>query len=65
MPIESTAETTVTVAATMKLDLKPVAKLPSVQAASKLERSIRVGNAKPLTRSVFRWSARNRIDSTG
>ena len=32
-----------TVAATMKLDLKPVAKLPSVQAASKLERSMRVG----------------------
>jgi hypothetical protein len=55
----------VTVAATTKLDLNPVAKLPSVQAASKLERSIRVGNAKPLTRSVFRCSARKRIERTG
>jgi hypothetical protein len=52
--MESTAETAVTVAATMKLDLNPVVKFPSLQAASKLERSIRVGKAKPVTRSVLR-----------
>jgi hypothetical protein len=49
----------------MKLDLKPVPKRPSVQAALKLERSSLVGNAKPVTRSVFRCSARKRIESTG
>ena len=59
------AEAAVTAPATMKLDLKPVAKWPSVQAASKLDRSMRVGKANPLTRSVFLCSARNRIESTG
>ena len=55
----------VTAAATMKLDLRPVPKSPSVHAARKLERLGSVGQANPVTRSFLVWSARNRIESTG
>ncbi len=65
MPSESTADTTVTAAATMKLDLSPVPKSPSVHAALKLDRLGFVGHAKPVTRSFLVWSARKRIESTG
>ena len=65
MPIDSTAEIAVTAAATMKLDLKPVAKSASCHAARKLSSFGSVGQANPVTRSLFVCRASDRMDSAG
>ncbi len=65
MNSENTAETTVTETATSTLPHIPCANPPSFQASMNVCRLNVVGSEKPVTRSVFLWNARNRIEISG
>ena len=65
MNSEKIADTTVTETATSALPHMPWAKSPSFHASMNVCRLNVVGSEKPVTRSVFLWNARNRIEISG
>jgi hypothetical protein len=63
--VDSTAETIVTVAATMKLLTRPRLKPPSSHACLNELKSSESGIEKPVTRSDRLWKASRTMLSTG